>query len=188
MTTENNEYDGLMEQCEIKFGEIIDPKKFLPLNDPNDPLEEPQPDLKPILKNVQVGKPKKMGFYKGTGGILLFSGVLESGYEGINQQFSYDIINGALIIIVPGDGRDATLQCLHYSNLVKNFLKDKHALDMDGVTVKLIRNNPIGWRVIDVNKFAQIKAKEISLSSTGVVAFEIKKIDKDQQIPKRKFF
>jgi len=185
-------YDEILLALQDKLGEVVDPNATIPaldvdgkpvLDDDGNPTTTP--DLTPIFTNIEIGKPKKPAFYEKVGGILILGTVTKTGSKGSNGQAQYQIIQGAIITLVPGDDKAATLKCLHYSDIVGDFCEDKTALNLKGTTIELLESNSQGWRPIDISKFTSMNVSQFKMTSTATTIFQITRMKQNQRVMPR---
>jgi hypothetical protein len=161
-------YKLLIEVLQSCIQELSDPEAFLP--------ESPDiPDESPIFKNVEIGNPSDLSFWNTIGAILMFGQVTKTDADGSNDQRKYQLIQGAVITIVPGDEASNYMKMLHYSDIVGDFCENNSALGLPGTTIDLIESNSQGWRLMDISKFSRATLKQLDMASTATTIFQIKR-------------
>lgn len=99
----------------------------------------------PILNNVELGDPENIGLYDGPLAILIFANTPQTGAIGIGGEFEQAKIQGAVLTFIPGTNTKSVLKCLHYSDIIGDYLENTPHINPD-------ETNTHDWRTVNVSK------------------------------------
>lgn len=126
-----------------------------------------------IFKNVIIGQAENIGLYNGPLASLLFGFTPKTGAIGMGGRGRLATIEGAVITFVPGMNEEAVLRCVHYCDVIGDWLESPTSptLKDEGITIKKIGTDTHNWRTMNVSR----DSKKPKMSTVGSTKFILTK-------------
>jgi hypothetical protein len=117
------------------------------LSDPDETSQDP------IYKNVILGQAENIGLYNGALASVIIATTPKTGAQGARRQAERAIIQGAVITYIPGVGTNSVLKCIHYSDIVGDWLETNNStLIGKGISLEKNEDNTHNWRPVNVSE------------------------------------
>lgn len=144
-------------------------KALLALKDEISELTDPDADNTKFLKNVIYGRAENIGLYNGTLASLVFTFTPKTGAIGARRQGERAIIEGRVILYLPGVSGSAVLNCVHYCDIIGDFFETPNEkLKQLGIELEKDEDSTHDWHPVNVSE-----TKKPKMCVTGTTKFRI---------------